>query len=315
MLPQVYEDAGIAASIVEDPSTADIPQMHKAMYAWVRKFVSQSWDMTHADIQTLRDCGVDDHEIVVWAQIGALQTYLVMMGDGGGVSLDHGQSVGPVVGRGRQSYTGTSGVELASSGGGVSASRGTAGNAWVAAGKTSPQYELAADWAGQRYGFVPNLFEAVISEPRFLRSNMSALELLESPQSATLSPRQHALVRALVSSLNQSAYSAVTTRALLHQFPNGDALYDKVSGGWDPANWDGTDQLVLSFAVKAARHAYKIVGRDAQGFRDAGLGDEAYVDVLNTVAMQTGLDRLTNSLGVRADDSPMLTLEPSAMNA
>jgi uncharacterized peroxidase-related enzyme len=315
VLPQVYENAEIAASIVDDPSTAPIPETHKAMYVWMRKFVRDSWDMTPADIQILRDAGIDDHEIVVWAQIGAMQTYLVMMGDGGGVSLDHGQTVGPVVGRGRSSYTDTSGVLLASSGGGVPASHGAADNAWVVPGQSSAEYEQAAEWARHRYGFVPNLFEAVIGEPRFLRCNMRALELLEVPQSATLSPRQHALVRALVSSLNRCAYGAVTTRAHLQKFPDGAALYDKLSGVWDPESWDDSDRLVLSFAIKATRNAYKIVDRDAQGFRDAGLGDEAYVDVLNTVAMQTSLDRLANSLGVRPDDRPMLAAQPSAMIA
>ncbi|MFT4563785.1 MAG: putative peroxidase-related enzyme [Gammaproteobacteria bacterium] len=315
MLPQVYEDASIAASIIEDPSTAPIPETHKAMYVWMSKFVRGSWDMTPADIQMLRDAGIDDHEIVVWAQIGAMQTYLVMMGDGGGVSLDHGQTVGPVVGRGRSSYTDTGGVLLTSSGGGVLGSDHAVDNAWVVPGQSSAEYEQAAEWARHRYGFVPNLFEAVIGEPRFLRCNMRALELLEAPQSATLSPRQHALVRALVSSLNRCAYSAVTTRAQLQKFPNGDALYDKVIGVWDSESWDDSDRLVLSFALKAARNAYKTVERDAQGFRDAGLGDEAYVDVLNTVAMQTSLDRLANSLGVRPDVSPMLALQPSVMNA
>lgn len=315
MLPQVYEDAGIAASIVEDPSTADIPDLHKAMYAWISKFVRDSWDMGPGDIQTLRERGVDDHEIVVWAQIGALQTYLVMMGDGGGVALDHGQTVGPVVGRGRQDYTSTTGIELASSGGGVATPHAARADAWVVPGQSSPHYEQAEQWAQRRYGFVPNLFKAVIGEPRFLRCNMSALELLEAPQSAALSPRQHALVRAFVSSLNRSAYSAVTTRALLQRFPDGDPLYDKVTREWDPDSWDSADRLVLSFAFKVARNAYKIVARDAETFREAGLGDEGYVDVLNTVAIQTGLDRLTNALGVRADDSPLLAAQPSANTA
>jgi hypothetical protein len=37
-----------------------------------------------------------------------------------------------------------------------------------------------------------------------------------------------------------------------------------------------------------------------------GLDDEAYVDVLNTVAIQTSLDRLANVLGVRVDEQPLL---------
>ena len=64
--------------------------------------------------------------------------------------------------------------------------------------------------------------------------------------------------------------------------------------------------MVLEFALKATRNAYKITAKDAQIFRDAGLTEEAYVDVLNTVAIQTSLDRLANCLGVVPDESPIL---------
>ena len=37
-----------------------------------------------------------------------------------------------------------------------------------------------------------------------------------------------------------------------------------------------------------------------------GFDDEAYVDILNTVAIQTSLDRLANVLGVRPDPFPLL---------
>jgi uncharacterized peroxidase-related enzyme len=284
------------------------------MYAWVQKFVRHSWDMSADDIEVLRDAGVSDHEIVVWAQIAALQTYLVTMGDGGGVSLDDGRPAGLVVGRDRPSYTQTAGGLLAAAPGEAAtpARRGADAGSWVAVGESSIDYERAAGWAVERYGFVPNLLEAVRSEPRFLRNNTSAMELLEGPQSDTLSPRQHALVRALVSSLNRCSYSAVTTRARLRQFDGGDALYETVTGPWQPDVWDDEDRIVLEFAIKTARNAYKIVERDAQAFRDAGLGDEGYVDVLNTAAIQTSLDRLANSLGVVADDRPLLVRQPSA---
>ncbi len=36
------------------------------------------------------------------------------------------------------------------------------------------------------------------------------------------------------------------------------------------------------------------------------LGDEAYVDILNAVSIQTSLDRLANTLGVRPDPVPLL---------
>ena len=57
----------------------------------------------------------------------------------------------------------------------------------------------------------------------------------------------------------------------------------------------------------------KVVAADAQSFRDVGLDDPAYIDVLNTVAIQTSLDRLANVLGVRpALDGQILVTRPRA---
>ena len=62
MLLLLYPDASIATKIVEDPQTAPIPDLHKAMYAWVKKFVRSSWDMTANEVQpvlrALRNAGI-----------------------------------------------------------------------------------------------------------------------------------------------------------------------------------------------------------------------------------------------------------------
>lgn len=313
-MPLVYVDEEIAKQVAEDPATAEIPDLHKAMYAWVKRFVRNSWELTADDVQALRDAGVDDKEISVWAQIATAQTYLVMLADGGGISLQDGAEVGAVVGRDRTAYHNTDEGLLAGAPGGVNngAHASDSEIAWIATDTSRSDYERVADWAVNRYGFVPNMLKAVSIEPFGMRSHVSALEVLEAPQSDTLSPRQHALVRALVSELNRCPYSARTTRAMLQQFKDGDVLYEKVTGPWDPDAWNKSDRLVLSFALKATRNAYKIVESDAQGFRDAGLGDEGYIDVLNTVAIQTGLDRMVNSLGVALDENPILATQRSA---
>ncbi len=70
------------------------------------------------------------------------------------------------------------------------------------------------------------------------------------------------------------------------------------------------DRVVLDFTAKATRSAYKVEATDVQSFRDAGLDDEAYVDVLNTLAIQTSFDRLANALGVIPDSEPLLPRQP-----
>lgn len=266
--------------------------------------------MTTADIQNLRDAGATEKEIVDWAQVACVQTWFVMMADGGGIALETKTEAGPVVGYNCDWYHGVEGGLLAAAPGGsdtVGLGNGTERIAWVDMDTSAEVYTKAVQ---ERYGFVPNLLRACSLSPRCVRSHAKGLELIERPRSTALPPRLHALVRGMTSHLNRCVYSSKTVRALAESLGVGDA-YDTLAGRWDPGAWPEQDRVVLEFAVKAARNAYKITAKDAQAFRDAGLSDEAYVDVLNTVAIQTALDRLANSLGVVSDEIPCL--EPVAV--
>jgi uncharacterized peroxidase-related enzyme len=211
------------------------------------------------------------------------------------------------VGRLREHYEATPEGQLAPALHGDVARRPSAdGVAWVRIDESDPEYLEAAEWAEPRYGFVPNLLRAVSLEPNYYRRHCLALELLEKPQSERLSVRHHALVRALVSRLTRSAYGQVSTRALLERVTGDPGLWQRLASEYPGPTWDSEDRVVLDFATKVARNAYKITEKDAGSFRDADLGDEAYVDVLNTASIQISLDRLTNCLGVRPDEEPML---------
>ena len=104
----------------------------------------------------------------------------------------------------------------------------------------------------------------------------------------------------------EGGYSAPTAHALLLQASHDPELVERVTGDYTLHEWEPQDRVVLDFAHKETRNAYKVVAADAQSFRDVGLDDRAYIDVLNTVAIQTSLDRLANALGVRPDGAPLL---------
>jgi alkylhydroperoxidase family enzyme len=76
---------------------------------------------------------------------------------------------------------------------------------------------------------------------------------------------------------------------------------DPLDSGWRPA-----DRVVLDLAGRFVRNTYKVTEKDAISLREVGLDDEAYIDILNTVAIQTSLDRLANTLGVAPDPTPLL---------
>jgi uncharacterized peroxidase-related enzyme len=255
---------------------------------------------------------------VDWAQVASLQTWLVMSADGGGVSLDSEAAHGHAVGFTREMYhaadAGLTAAEVTAQPVTQSARKNCI--AWVNIDRDNETYREAAAWAHDRYGFVPNLFTAESLSPGHYELHKEALALLDKPQSSSLSPIQHAMVRALVSNLNRSAYSAHTTRQLLLDVSGDASLVDAVTTDYTQCDLEPQDKLVLDFAAKMARNSYKVVPEDAQAFRDAGLDDEAYVDVLNTTSIQTSLDRLTNSLGVTPDEEPLLPNQcPSRMQS
>jgi hypothetical protein len=106
--------------------------------------------------------------------------------------------------------------------------------------------------------------------------------------------------------LNHSDYFEPTARALLCRETQGVEDFDALRTDPIERVQDQQSQVVLQFVHKMVKNAYKITGKDAQSFRDAGLSDETYVEVFNTVAIQQSLDRLANCIGVAADAEPLL---------
>jgi len=304
----MYPDADVREALLADPATAPIPQLHRETFRFAENFVRSSWSSTPEDLERLRDAGLTESEIVKWATLGSTQSWFTMSADGGGVSLDGDAATGTGVGRTRSAYEATPGGLLAAST--EMDPTGKAPNddsiAWVATDASSAGYREAADWAERRYGFVPNLFRAVSLQPGFYSRHQLALELLEAPQSQSLSSRHHAMVRVLASHLARGRYSERTARALLSRIPGGDELVDRLTGEPLDLDWTPVDRAVLMLAAKFARNAYKVTEKDAIGLREVGLDDEAYVDILNTVSIQTSLDRLANVLGVQPDPLPLL---------
>ncbi len=306
MLLPLYPDPETREKVLEDPQSAPIPTLHKEAFRFAERFVRASWEMGPADLQRLRDAGLSEAQVVLWANSAATQSWFTMSADGGGIDLDGPAVAG--VGKPRAHYEAApEGLFAPSAAQPVRVTGPTRDAvAWVGTDESLPLHAAAADKARERYGFVPNLLRAVSLQPSHHPRDLLALELLERPQSATFTPRLHALTRARVSHLTRSGYGAVTTRALLERVTGDSGLWDRLGADAAPSDADASERLVLDFATKVARSAYKITEKDALAFREAGLGDEGYVDALNTASIQIAMDRLANALGVQPDALPIL---------
>jgi|GEM_PF-1907476 len=302
---------GLLRAIADDPENAAIPGPRGAALRFLAKFTRRSWRIGDADLEALRKAGLADEDIADLCQMGAIQTLAVNQADGGGIWFP--EAGGDAVGHDRAYYAGAQ-EGLTGAGAAPTRGRGAIEGAPGAAAfriATDPDaapYQEQARRAQTRWGFVPKLLRALSKgrEPSLLPFQQIALELLEAPQSAALTPRQHALVRALAAEASHGAYCEPTIQQQLvraGEAPAGDAP----ETDWAKARArDERDLLVFRFAEKAARNAYKITEKDAARFRDAGLGDEAYLDVLGTVGLQLGIDRMANALGVAPDAHPLL---------
>jgi uncharacterized peroxidase-related enzyme len=308
VLPLLYPDPETRDALLADPSTAPIPALHRELFRFAEKFVRSSWTLTPQDLQRLREAGLSERDVVHWATLGSTQSWFTMSADGGGIPLEGDALTGPAIGRKRESYEATRDGLLAATPGAAALGRPQAEDAvaWVAVDESGAEYREATSWAQERYGCVPNLLRAVSLQPSFYRRHRLALELLEAPQSESLSARHHAMIRVLVSHLNRSRYNEPTAKALLSNVAGDDALVARLRQEPLDSDWSPIDRVVLALATKFARSTYKVSEKDAISLREVGLDDEAYVDILNTVSIQTSLDRLANALGVPPDPVPLL---------
>lgn len=295
-------------AMAEGYEQAPIPEVMKGMFRWAEKFVRHSWEMSEADIQGVREAGASDRDIADWALMAGIQTSFVTHADCGGA--DFPEQGGPVIGRNHDYYRNAmEGMNAAEPGTGeIAPHSADNGVGWIATDTSDAVYQEQAERATRRWGTVPNLLLALSGgcSPSLLPYVASGLERLERPQSTSFSPQQHAMVRALSSSLNRSPYSEATIKALFERNGLSDEVYRQVTSDYREYEWDPMDRLVLDFACKVNRHSYKVVEKDVQRFRDIGLDDEAYMDVVATVGMQMALDRIANALGVPPDEAELI---------
>lgn len=294
----IYQDLDLAQKVGDDPESAPIPEVHKAAFRFTKTFVQQPWEFNAGDLEELRGLGLSDRDIVQWAVVACMQTWWVMSADGGGIPLDGDAESGAVLHHDRDFYEARAARPVEMRSAPVCSDEDTRGGiAWVESDVDGKEFQDIMAWAGDKIERMPNLLRAVSSRPEGYGRHKYALELLERPQSGSLDAKLHAMVRARVSVLNQSGYTQAATR----KFLNDDACWAALSQPKLPDDLDPTAKTVLTFVEKLIRNSYKITEKDAQSFRDVGLDDEAYIDVLNTSSIQTTFDRLSLALGIAAD--------------
>ncbi len=298
----IYHDATVAAAVADNPQSAPIPDLHKAVFNLARLFVQSSWSATPADLDAARAVGASERDLSEWLQIASIQTWFTHSADAGGIPLEGNAVTGPVLRHERDFYHDGNPVAALPCAPRAD-TREVPGSGWLEGSLDDARFVAAAAEARGRYGLTPRLFEAISACPDFYARHLLALRLLERPQSDALDARLHARVRAATVALDRCGYFEPT---VLEQARRAGISASKLADFADPGGDSDTEQVVLAFVHKMARSPYRITADDAARFRQSGLSDSAYVEVFNTVAIQQSLDRLANCCGVAADASALL---------
>ena len=213
----IYQDADVARAVAEDPQSAPIPDLHKAIFRFAELFVKRSWQATPEDLDAMRTLGASDRDLADWLQIACIQTWFTNSADAGGIPMDRDAVAGPVMSRERSFYHAQpAAVDVPKTQTDKAAALG-----WLQTPCAGVQYETSVSWALSHYGFIPNLFKSLSACPDFYPRHQLGLELLEKPVAESVSTSLHALVRATVIALNYSSYFVPTAQALLQGLTEG----------------------------------------------------------------------------------------------
>ncbi len=325
-----------------DAQSADIPEIHKAMFRWMEKLVKRSSEASEQDIRELRKLGATDSEIAEWLEVACTLIYNTICADSAGAPMDD-DGMGSALNRDRSYYHDPEKRDAANPNADVSFGMESKFNqvvgrfaaqqeshknsvpgftdieeirkqqsqalGWLTAPCASEAYEEAVAAAISRYGFVPNLFKAISASGLLYGRHQLALDLLEKPQSKTLPADLHALARAATVVFDQCDYFIPTVARLLETRTIDAIDFQRLVP--DPVAIASDDQqrLILNFVEKLVRSPYKVTGKDALAFGSAGFDETAYTDVFNIVGLQRSLDVLANCLGIPADSTPLLSNE------
>lgn len=87
-LHRLTKDAALVAQLKEDYTRADITPAQRAMLDYAAKLTRTPWEMTAADVQTLREHGFSDRAILDINQIAGYFAFVNRLADGLGVQLE-----------------------------------------------------------------------------------------------------------------------------------------------------------------------------------------------------------------------------------
>ncbi|THF88582.1 alkylhydroperoxidase [Deinococcus sp. KSM4-11] len=150
--------------------------------------------------------------------------------------------------------------------------------------------------SGANLGFVPNVFRAqALNGDQFL-AWWAYFNLLVN-KDGFLSPADREMLAVVVSGANRCVYCEVSHGAALRGLLADPVLADVVAVNWRHARLGAREAAMCAYAEKLTLSPAEMTEADLTPLRDAGLSDNAILELVQVVGMFNLTNRVSSALG------------------
>lgn len=152
----------------------------------------------------------------------------------------------------------------------------------------------------ERYGFVPNYFQALGRHPKLVERQMHLAEAVLAD--GALSPALKEQILLVVSGLNSSSYCVRAHLQLLHSLGVEESIGRQLAIDYGSAAVPPRDMAVFRFAAKLTQTPDEITQRDVNALYNEQWDENALIEIVLTVAWANFINRVSFGLGLFADE-------------
>ena len=166
--------------------------------------------------------------------------------------------------------------------------------------EAGPEVKPVYKFLQENWGFVPNYFLALGTQPQFLQDQVNLFTHVMSEGHALpkIVKEQVALV---VSGINLSNYCLAVHLEILGRMGIDKALSRKLAMNYESAQVDPRVMELFRFADKLTRHPADMEKSDVERLREAGWSNEAILETVLVVSLFACANRFSAGIGLVAD--------------
>jgi len=166
--------------------------------------------------------------------------------------------------------------------------------------QAGPEVKPVYKFLQENWGFVPNYFLALGTQPQFLQDqvNLFTHVMFEEHALPKVIKEQVALV---VSGINLSNYCLAAHLEILGRMGIEKAMSRKLALNYESAQVEPKVMELFRFADKLTRHPADMEKSDVDRLRAAGWSDEAILETVLVVSLYACANRFSAGVGLVAD--------------